>query len=258
MDTVLSKDGARIAFDRIGQGPPIILVVGAFNDRSTGAPLASFLAERFTTFTYDRRGRGDSGDQAPYDVERELEDLAALLAAAGGSAHVFGYSSGAILALKAAARGLPIAKLALYEAPFGSPLASPDHPARLAQLIAEGRRGDAVEYFQAKVVGIPEDVVARLRHAPFRPALERMAPTLVYDSLITADASIPTALAATIEAPTLVLAGGASFPFMKESARALARALPHGEARILEGQSHDLVPAALGPVLMRFFEGPPG
>jgi pimeloyl-ACP methyl ester carboxylesterase len=257
MDKLLSKDGTRIACDRTGQGPPVIIVVGAFNDRATGAPLAQFLATRFTAFTYDRRGRGDSGDTAPYDVEREIEDLGAVIAEAGGSAFVFGYSSGAVLALKAAARGLAITKLALYDTPLGSPSASTDHSPRLAGLIAAGRRGDAVEYFQGKVVGIPEDVVARLRHAPFRPALERMAPTLVYESNIMGDGSIPTALAATVEPPTLVMAGGAGAPFMRETALTLADALPDGRACIVEGQTHDLVPAVLGPLLERFFADPP-
>jgi pimeloyl-ACP methyl ester carboxylesterase len=253
MDHLLSKDGTRIAFDRAGAGPPVIIVVGAFNHRATGAPLAAALAARFTTYSYDRRGRGDSGDTAPYDVDREVEDLGALIAHAGGAAFVFGYSSGAVLALKAAARGLPITKLALYEAPLDSPTASAEHAGRLARMIAEGRRGDAVEYFQGKVVGIPEEVVTRLRQAPFRPALERMAHTLVYESLIMGDGSLPAAVAASIATPTLVMAGGASMPFMRETARALAGALPGGQARILEDQTHDLVPAVLSPMLERFF-----
>jgi pimeloyl-ACP methyl ester carboxylesterase len=258
MTSLLSKDGTRIAFDRTGQGPPVIIVAGAFNDRSTGAPLAAFLAARFTVFTYDRRGRGDSGDTAPYDVEREIEDLGALLAEAGGSAFVLGFSSGAVLALKAAARGLPITKLALHEAPLGAPTASAQHAGRLSQMIAAGRPGEAVEYFQAKVVGIPWDVVARLRQAPFRPALERMAPTLVYECLIMGDGSLGAAPAASVEAPTLVTAGGASAPFMRETAQALAAALPRGQAAILEAQGHDLEPAVLGPVLERFFDSPRG
>ena len=253
MDTHLSQDGTRIAFDRTGEGPPVVIVVGAFNDRSTAAPLAEALAARFTVFTYDRRGRGASGDTQPYHVDREIEDLGAVIAEAGGAAFVFGYSSGAVLALRAAAHGLPITKLALYEAPLGAPTASAEHAPRLAQLIAAGRRGDAVEYFQAKVVGIPEDVVARLRQAPFRPALEQMAATLVYECTIIGDGSLPTALAASIARPALVMAGGASFPFMRTTAQALADALPHGQARILEGQTHDLVPAVLAPVLEQFF-----
>src|SRR5947209_15976870 len=190
MPNVVSKDGTRIAFDRHGEGQPIILVVGAFNERSTGTPLATFLAPHFAAYTYDRRGRGDSGDTAPYAVEREIDDLAALIAEAGGSAAVFGYSSGANLALQAAASGLPITKLALYEAPYlvdhngQQPRTHPNHAAQLSELIAAGRRGDAVEYFQQQMVGIPEEVVVQMRRAPFRPALEAIAHTLVYDATI--------------------------------------------------------------------------
>src|SRR5262245_37154312 len=163
-----SRAGTTIAFDRTGQGPPLVLVVGAFNDRRTGAALAEILAPRFTVLGYDRRGRGDSGDGAAYEVEREIEDLEAVIQAAGGSAAVFGYSSGAGLALRTAARGPAIARLALYELPPAQPAR---HAAELASLVAAGRRGDAVEHFQRRIVGIPEDVVAELRRAPFRPAL---------------------------------------------------------------------------------------
>ena len=256
MPKVLSKDSTAIVFDRSGEGPPIILVVGAFNERPAGAPLATFLSQHFTVFNYDRRGRGESGDTAPYAVEREVEDLAALIAEAGGAAAVFGYSSGAILALEAAARGLAITKLALYEPPYvvgnGEPPESANHAAHLAELIAAGRRGDAVEYFQTKMVGIPEDVVAQLRHAPFRPALEAMAHTLVYEAIIVGDGSLPTELAGGLTVPTLVVAGDASSPFMRVTANALADALPDGQARILEDQTHDIEPSVLGPVLEAF------
>jgi pimeloyl-ACP methyl ester carboxylesterase len=252
MPHVVSKDGTAIAFEKFGAGPPLILVLGAFNDRSMGAPLAAFLAPQFTVVTYDRRGRGESGDTAPYAVDREIEDLAALIAEAGGEAAVFGYSSGAMLALQAAGRGLAITRLALYDPPYvvgdSQPGQTVDHTANLAELIAAGRRGDAVEYFQAKMVGIPEDIVAQLRHAPFRPALEAMAHTLVYEATILGDRSLPIDLASALTTPTLVVAGGAS-PFMRAAAQALADVLPNGEARILEGQSHDIEPSVLGPVL---------
>jgi pimeloyl-ACP methyl ester carboxylesterase len=256
MAKVVSNDGTSIAFDRFGDGPPVILVLGAFNDRSAGAPLATFLSPHFTVFNYDRRGRGESGDTAPYAVDREIEDLAALIAEAGGAAAVFGYSSGAILALQAAAHGLAITRLALFEPPYlvdnGEPPEPAPHAAHLAELIAAGRRGDAVEYFQTQLVGIPEAVVAQLRHAPFRPALEAMAQTLVYEATILSDRSLPTELAPTLMLPTLVIAGGASFPFMRVTAQALADALPNGQARILAGQTHDIEPSVLGPVLEAF------
>jgi len=164
------------------------MVVGAFNDRSTTAPLAKVLEPRFTVLNYDRRGRGDSSDTAPYSVEREIEDLGALINEAGGSSAVFGYSSGANLALKAAASGLAITKLALYEPPFqvdeSRPRPPADLPEQLTKLVSAGRRGDAVELYQTKAVGIPEEVVAQLRHAPFRPGLEAIAHTLIYDACL--------------------------------------------------------------------------
>jgi pimeloyl-ACP methyl ester carboxylesterase len=246
---VTSKDGTSIAFDQTGQGPPVILVMGAFNDRTTGAPLAAFLAPRFTVFCYDRRGRGASGDGAEYAVEREIEDLDALIQAAGGSAAVMGYSSGAVLALRAAARGLAIPRVAVYEMP---PAQRPEHAAALASLIAADRRGDAVEYFQGRVVGIPEAIVAQLRRAPFRPALEDMAHTLVYDATIMGYDDVPR-LAAAVRIPTLAVAGSASPPVMREVAETLARSLPNARSLTLEGATHDIAPALLGPELAAFF-----
>jgi pimeloyl-ACP methyl ester carboxylesterase len=258
MDTVTSRDGTPIAFDRSGEGPPVILVVGAFNDRSTGAPLAALLAPHFTVFTYDRRGRGGSGDTAPYSVEREIDDLDALIAAAGGSACVFGYSSGAVLSLRAARR-LAITKLALYDPPFlvddGRPRPPADLGVQIAELVSSGRRGDAVELFQTKCVGIPVDVVAQLRHAPFRPALEEMAHTLVYDATITGDLTLPTDLAASVTVPTLLMDGGENPEWMRHGVQALADALPDARHRTLEGQTHDIVPAVMAPVLTEFFAG---
>jgi pimeloyl-ACP methyl ester carboxylesterase len=259
MKTVTSADGTSIAFDQLGAGKPIIMAVGAFNDRSTTEPLARALAPRFTILNYDRRGRGDSGDTPPYSVEREIEDLGALIAEAGGSAAVFGYSSGATLALMAAANGLAITELALYEPPFvvdGSrpPLAA-DLPERLAGLIAAGRRGDAVELYQTEAVGIPEDVVAQLRRAPFRPALEAIAHTLVYDATIIGDLTLPTALIASIATPTLVIDGENSPPLMRAAARAVADALPNGHLRTLPDQTHDISPDATAAVLEDFLAG---
>ena len=249
MNQATSKDGTTIAYDKTGQGPAIILVVGAFNDRTTGAPLAQFLERHFTVFNYDRRGRGDSGDTAPYAIEREIEDLDALIAQAGGSARVFGYSSGAILALRAAAHGLAISQLALYEPPPTGTKAGELAP-RLAELIAAGRRGDAVELFQTEAVGIPAAVVAQMRNAPFRPALEKMAHTLVYESMILG--ALPTGLVASVRVPTLVIDGEASPEVMRHAAQALAEALPDGRYRTLAGQGHDIVPAVVAPVLEEF------
>ncbi len=259
MGSVTSKDGTHIAFDRSGEGPAIILVVGAFNDRATGVPLAQSLQRHFTVFNYDRRGRGESGDtpdtsrqdwRAPHAIEREIQDLDALIAQAGGYACVFGYSSGAILALRAAAHGLAISQLALYEPPPTGAKAGNLAP-QLTELIVAGRRGDAVELFQTEAVGIPAAVVAQMRNAPFRPALEKMAHTLVYESLILR--SLPSELLASVRVPTLVIDGEQSPGVMRQAAQSLAGALLYGQYRTLKGQGHDIVPDVLAPVLEEFF-----
>jgi pimeloyl-ACP methyl ester carboxylesterase len=256
MDTVISKDGTSIAFDRMGEGTPVILVSGGSTDRMANAPLAELLASDFTVLNYDRRGRGPSGDTPPYAVEREVEDIDAVIGAAGGSAFLYGTSSGAALALEAAAGGLSISKLALWEPPFildenARPPA--DQVEQYNQMIAEGRRGDAVEYFMTRVVGMPAEFVAQARTQPWWPAQEALAHTLAYDATIMGDYSLPTERASAVKASTLVISGGASFPFMRETAEALAKALPNGQTRNLEGQSHDVDPAVLAPVLAEFF-----
>lgn len=244
-----------IAFDQLGEGSPVILVLGAFNTRATGAPLATALAAKHTVINYDRRGRGDSGDSAPYAVAREIEDLDTLVQRVGGAAAVFGFSSGAALALAAAAHGLAITKLALFDLPLtvARPANPVDHAAALAVLVREGRRGDAVEYFQRRMVGLPEPVIAQLRHAPFRPELEAMAHTLVYEATIIGDGLPPLERARAVRAPTLAIAAGKGPPFMRETAEALARAVPDGHALVLEAATHDLVPDVLAPPLLRFF-----
>ncbi|MDH6461547.1 hypothetical protein M2302_001717 [Micromonospora sp. A200] len=192
--TVRSADGTTIAYERSGDGPAIVLVGGAFNDRTTTRAVAAALAEDFTVFGYDRRGRGDSGDTAPYAVRREIEDLAALIGAAGGTAYLYGISSGAILAALATAAGLPVAGLALFEPPFrvgpqdGSGVALAP---RLAELVSAGRRGDAVECFLRDAVGLPDDQVRGMRDQPMWPWLEMMAPSLVHDATVSGDGSLP-------------------------------------------------------------------
>jgi pimeloyl-ACP methyl ester carboxylesterase len=256
MKTIISKDGTSIAYDRSGKGPAIILVVGAFNDRATGAPLARSLEPHFTVFNYDRRGRGESGDTAaqesrePYAIEREIEDLDALIDQAGGTAGVFGYSSGATLALRAAAHGLAISQLALYDPPPTGAKAGQLAP-KLTELIAAGRRGEAVELFQTEAVGIPAAIVAQMRSAPFRPALEEIAHTLVYESLILS--LLPDERIASVRAPTLVIDGENSPELVRQAAQSLARALPNAQYRTLKGQGHDLVPDAVAPLLEEFF-----
>jgi pimeloyl-ACP methyl ester carboxylesterase len=253
LKTVTSKDGTRIAYEQSGAGPAIILVLGAFNDRATGAPLSRFLEPHFNVFNYDRRGRGDSGDTAPYAIEREIEDLDVLIAQAGGSACVFGYSSGAILSLRAAAHGLAISQLALYDPPPTGAKAGTLAP-QLTELISAGRQGEAVELFQTDAVGIPTEFVAQMRHAPFRPALEKMAHTLIYESTILR--SLPSGLAASVRIPTLVIDAEKGPEVMHHAAQSLAEALPNGQYRTLKGQTHDIVPTVVAPVLEAFFLAP--
>jgi pimeloyl-ACP methyl ester carboxylesterase len=207
-------------------------------------------------FNYDRRGRGDSGDTLPYAIEREVEDVEAVIEEAGGSANLWGSSSGAALALIAAESGLPITKLALWEPPFVPdelPRPPQDQVAQYEQMVAEDRRGDAVEYFMSKVVGMPPEVVADARTQPWWAATEALAHTLAYDARIMGDYTVPTERAAAVKVPTLVIAGGADFPWMRDSAKALADALPDGEVLVLEGQGHDVDPAVLAPALKAFF-----
>jgi len=256
---VTSKDGTTIAFDRPGEGPPVILVCGGSTARSANASLATLLAARFTVFNYDRRGRGASGDTPPYAVEREVEDLDAVIAAAGGSASVYGTSSGAALALEAAASGLAVTKLALWEPPFIVDDSRPRPPADTAttytELVSAGRRGDAVEFFMAKVVGLPAEFVAEARKSPWWPAQEALAHTLAYDATIMGDYSVPTERVASVAAPTLVIDGGASPAWMRNTAKAVADVLPAGQRHTLMGQEHNVAPDALAPVLEKFFAG---
>lgn len=260
METVTSQDGTPIAYDRMGAGPALILVCGGSVDRSSNAGLAELLASSFTVYNYDRRGRGDSGDTLPYAVAREIEDVAAVAAAAGGRALLYGTSSGAALALEAA-HALPetITRLALWEAPYIEDDSRPRPPANTAQiyeqLVAAGRRGDAVEYFMAQVVGLPAEFVAFARTQPWWAGQEAIAHTLAYDARIMGDYRIPAERAAAVRAPTLVLAGAASFPFMAHTARALAEIVPLATVRILDGQEHNVDPAAIAPALTAFFLG---
>jgi pimeloyl-ACP methyl ester carboxylesterase len=257
MNQVTSKDGTTIAFDRLGDGPPVVLVCGASVDRMSNAALAQHLAGDFTVYNYDRRGRGDSGDTQPYAIEREVEDVEAVTEAAGGSAYVWGASSGAVLALIAAESGASVTKLALWEPPLVPaefPQPPQDQVEQYEGMIAEGRRGDAVEYFMTKVVGMPPEFVAGARSQPFWAATEAVAHTLVYDARIMRDYAVPTERAAAVKVPTLVIAGGADIPWMRQTAETLAEALPNGQARVLDGQGHDVDPAVLAPVLRDFFD----
>ncbi|MCI4063184.1 alpha/beta hydrolase [Micromonospora sp. R77] len=258
MDSVRSADGTTIAYERAGDGPPIILVGGAFNDRSTTRPLGAALAADFTVFGYDRRGRGDSGETAPYAVPREIEDVAALIEAAGGRAYVYGLSSGAILAADAAAAGLPVAGLALFEPPFrvGGPAGTPpDLQERLTELVSAGRRGDAVELFLTVAVGVPAEAVAGMRGDPGWSWMEGLAHTLAYDCAVSGDGALPTDRLAAIAAPTVVVDSAGSPPWLREAAVATADAIPGAVHRSLPGGFHEVPPEVLAPEVRRLLLG---
>lgn len=263
METVRSSDGTTIAFERSGEGPPVVIVGGALSNRGAAGPLVVEISGRLTAIAYDRRGRGDSGDTPPYAVDREVDDLEALIAAAGGSAFVFGHSSGAALALEAAGRGLSITKLALYEPPFivddSRPPLPDDYAAHLDELVAADRRGEAVEYFMTVAVGVPAEMVAGMRDSPAWPFMEALAHTIAYDGAVMGDAMAgdtkPLERWASVTVPTLVMDGGASPDWQRNAARALVDVLPNVEHRTLEGQDHGPAPEILAPALIEFFVG---
>ena len=259
--TVRSKDGTAIAFDRIGNGAPVILVDGALCYRGMGQSrqLAEILAPHFTVITYDRRGRGESGDTPPYAVEREVEDIAALLNEAGGSAYVWGMSSGAALALEAANRLGGITKLALYEAPFivdDTRSTTVDQWTRIGEAVAADRRGAAVTVF-LQAVGVPTLFIAMMRLSPAWPKLKAIAHTLPYDGVLVQDNQRGMPLLSTrwasVTVPTLVMDGGTSPRWMRHGNRALALALQNARYRTLDGQTHMLKPKAHAPALIEFF-----
>jgi len=218
--------------------------------------LAPLLADHFTVFMYDRRGRGASTDTAPYAPEREVEDIEALIKIAGGSAHVYGISSGAALALRAAASGIGISRLALYEPPFvvdaNGHTPPTDHEAHLRALIASDRRSEAVKYFMTKMVGAPAIMAAFMSLLPMWSKLKAVAHTLPYDASIMGDFSFPAARVASVEIPTLIAGGSKSQAMLQKAVRAVAQTLSHGTLRILEGQTHNVKAEVLAPVLIEY------
>jgi pimeloyl-ACP methyl ester carboxylesterase len=260
---VLSRDGTPIACERRGQGHALILIDGALCSRTMGpsGPLAKALENSFTVFRYDRRGRGDSGDTAPYTVEREVDDIEAVLGAAGGEAYVWGMSSGAMLALMAATRLAGIRKLVLYEAPLivdDSRKTTQADWATIRAAIAQGRRGDAVTAF-LKSVGMPGLLILFMKLTPIWPKLKAVADTLPHDGAIVAGDQLGKPLDparwASVNVPTLVTDGGKSPAWMRHGNKALADALPNASYRTLAGQNHMLKAAAHVPVLKAFFNG---
>ena len=262
MSEVQSKDGTAIAFERSGRGPAVILVDGALCSRAFGPSpkLAPLLARHFTVYAYDRRGRGQSGDTPPYAPSREIEDLAALVAHAGGSASLVGQSSGAALALEAAASGLRIDKVVAYEAPYVDEAGrngGAAHEGRLKRLVADGRRGDAVKYFMKDMVGLPAPLVVLMQLMPWVwPKAKAVAHTLPYDAAIMTEYRIPRSRFASIRVPVLVMNGSKTDGRLRDAARAIADAIPGSSYRELPGQTHNVRADVLTPAVVEFLATP--
>ena len=263
MGRVTSKDGTTISYERTGSGPAVVLVGGGLDDGSENRPLAAALSSSFTVFNFARRGRGESSDTSPYGVAREIDDIDVLIAEAGGTAHLFGVSTGGALALEAAAAGSPVGRIGVYEVPYDAtdddwPQQWRSYVDQLNAALADGRRGDAVELFM-RVTGTSAHDVAGMRSAPFWGALEAQAHTLAYDAAVLGDGQPPRERLAGITQPTLVItgddrpAGAAKWVMaLDDAADAVANSLPRAERVTLEGQGHVADPAALVPLLQRF------
>jgi hypothetical protein len=256
-ETVASADGTSIAYEVFGAGPLLIAVCGATCDRALMRSTAQALGRHFTTVNYDRRGRGDSGDTLPYAVDREIEDIAALIDRIGGPAHLYGHSSGAGLVLHAVAAGLPVDQFVLHDPPYSPDDESSRDGARrygqtIRSLLAQDRRADALETF-CRLTGMPEEVIDGMRGSHRWAELTALAPTLAYDSAVMGDlesgGAVPEDVVVRVPRPGLVLVGGASPPFMMEVGRRLAHLLPEGRLHVVEGHGHVVPPDVLAPVV---------
>jgi pimeloyl-ACP methyl ester carboxylesterase len=258
VEMTTSADGTPIAFDRIGTGPALVLVGGAFNDRRSPAELAERLSDSFTVYSYDRRGRGDSGFTEPYAVDREIEDLQAVIEAAGGIASLFGHSSGGALALETTACSVSVSRLAMYEPPYivddSRPPLPSDYVEHLEELTAAGKRNEVVGYFMTAAVGMPPEMVEPMMHSPMVEGMARLAHTVSYDGRIMLRGSmygepLPAEWREAVTVPTLVMDGGNSPAWHHNSSRALVQLLPDVSYRTLEGQDHGAAPEAIAPAL---------
>ncbi|MEU4191287.1 alpha/beta hydrolase [Kribbella sp. NPDC026611] len=261
MNTVISKDGTAIAYDRRGKGPALVLVDGALCCRAQGPmpDVAEQLADAFTVYTYDRRGRGESGDTSPYDADREVEDLAAVIEAAGGSAYVYGSSSGAALALRAAQAGVAIEKLVAFEPPFVVDASRKPVPSDWVDELRSREPGPAVKYFMTKGVGLPGAMVTMMQLMPAWKGLKALAHTLPYDAAVVGSNGsgqpLDAAQWAAIDVPVLVVNGGKSPAWMKTSTRELASVVPGAEHHEVPGQMHVIKATAIAPVIRAFCSG---
>jgi len=263
MSHIQSNDGTRIAYERTGSGPALIVVDGALCSRAFGpsAKLAPLLAKHFTVFTYDRRGRGQSGDTEPYSASREVDDIAALINVTGGPVSLLGLSSGGALALEAAANGLPVNKVAAYEPPYvdveGNRGGATMHQGQLTQILAAGDRGGALKYFMKDMVGAPAAMVVMLRLMPWVwRKLEAVAHTLPYDAAVMTEFRIPQARFASINVPSLIMNGSKTDTRLRDAARKVAGVIPRSVHRELAGQTHNVKAEVLVPPVVEFFTSP--
>jgi pimeloyl-ACP methyl ester carboxylesterase len=262
MDTTTSADGTVIAYERAGDGPPLVVTVGAFCDRRTFVPPAA-LTSRFTVCTYDRRGRGDSGDSEDYSPDLEVADLAAVIDAVAGpagspGAFVYGHSSGAALALRAAGHGVPMTAVVAYEAPYvipGTRELAVDPAGRIEAMVAAGNRADAVRFWMTDVTAAPPGVLAMMENSPMWPGLQALAHTLPYDLALGGDLGIPVDYLAKITVPVLVLGGASSPDWFQRTVEATAAAIPGARLVMVPGQAHNVPPEVIAPLLTDFFLG---
>jgi acyltransferase len=256
VETVTSIDGVQIAYERSGHGQPVVILGGGLNEKAMFVNLANLMAENFTVFNYDRRGRGHSGDGDPeqYSIDLEIEDLRAVMRAAGDEPNVFANCTGGMIAIPAAARGLPMAKLAVYEPPYAAPEVPAGFMDRLKALLSSGRRGDAVALFQKESVGFSDETIAHFRAHPVWPAFEALAPTLIYDCTIGTDyGDIPFDQLSQIAVPTLVLDGGDSPAWIRDACETLAREIPDGTHFRVPNEGHLFNQQSGAPLLTDFF-----
>jgi pimeloyl-ACP methyl ester carboxylesterase len=251
---VTAKDGTRIAFEKVGKGPALVVVGGALSQRNGGKALAGKLMDRFTVYTYDRRGRGESSDTKPYAVDREIEDLDALIAQAGNKAYLYGVSSGGALVLQTAAKLGPekVPRLALYEPPYGQDARDFNQQKdRVNQLVETGKPGDAAAFFLS-AIGMPPQVLEDMKRSPEWEGMKKIDHTLVYDYEVLGDGNVPDSIER-IRVPTLVMVGEKAMPFMHPSADRIAELVPNAQRKTLKGQSHQASPDVVAPLLSEFF-----
>lgn len=256
VETVTSSDGVPITYRKTGSGPPVVVTGGGLNDSSMFVELVEYLSPNFTVYNYDRRGRGRSGDGDPakYTIDVELADMEAVVRAAGEGCYLFTNCTGGMLAVHAAARGLPVSKMALYEPPFQSPPVSDDYMDRLRAFIAQDRRAEAVELFYRESVRFSEETIAYFKQHPIWNAFLALAPTLVYDCTLGIDHNpVPVDLLPSIAAPTLVIDGGDSPQWIHDACETLVRGLPRGTHHREPGESHVLNQKSTGPLVAAFF-----